>query len=122
MKPRSVKAKGRNAQNLIKEIILNTFKEFEPDDVKPALMSESGTDIKLSPFARKVFPYSVESKCVEKLNIWDALGQAEKNTIENTEAILFFKRNRSKMYVAMSAEHFMQLARLIADMKTKSAS
>jgi hypothetical protein len=72
-------------------------------------MGDSGTDIKLSPAARKVFPYSPECKNQEKLNIWASLEQAEKNTKDGTAPILFFKRNRTKMYVAMDAEHFFEL-------------
>ena len=42
-------------------------------------MGESGEDIKLSPAARKLIPYSFECKNQEKLNIWEALSQAEEN-------------------------------------------
>ena len=40
-------------------------------------MGDSGEDILLSPAARKLFPFSVECKNQEKLNIWSSLEQAE---------------------------------------------
>jgi hypothetical protein len=97
--------KTRSAKNLI----LEHFPQLEPDDVVSTLMGDSGTDIKLSPAARKVFPYSPECKNQEKLNIWASLEQAEKNTKDGTAPVLFFKRNRTKMYVAMEANHFFEL-------------
>lgn len=109
MKARSAKNKGKRLQNAIRDLILEHFPHLEPDDVVSTLMGDSGTDIKLSPHARKVFPYSVEAKNQEKLNIWASLEQAEKNTKEGTVPILFFKRNRSKTYVAMESEHFFTL-------------
>jgi len=109
MRPSSAKAKGRRLQNQIRELILENFPQLHPDDVKTAIMGESGEDIKLSPAARNLFPYSVEAKNVEKLNIWTALDQANENTKENTHPILFFKRNHSKLYVAFEAEHLFEL-------------
>lgn len=109
MKPRSAKNKGKRAQNMIREMILDHFPDLHPDDVVSTLMGDSGTDIKLSHAARQKFPYSVESKNQERLQIWAALEQAEINAKEGTEPILFFKRNHSKMYVALSAEHFFNL-------------
>ena len=109
MKPRSAKNKGKRLQNAIRDLILEHFPQLEPDDVVSTLMGDSGTDIKLSHAARQKFPYSVESKNQEKLNVWSSLEQAEKNVKEGTYPVLFFKRNRSKMYVAMDADHFFQL-------------
>jgi len=107
--PRGRKAKGREFQNLIRKKLLELFPQLEDDDIKCALMSESGEDIKLSPAARKLIPYSIEAKRQEKLNIWASLEQAEKNTKDGTYPVLFFKRNRSKTYVAMESEHFFHL-------------
>ncbi len=50
-------------------MILENFKQLEPDDVVSTLMGDSGTDIKLSPAARKLFPYSPECKNQEKMNV-----------------------------------------------------
>lgn len=105
----SCKAKGRRLQGVIREAILKLFPALEPDDVKVALMGESGCDIKLSPAARKVFPYSVEAKNQEKLAIWSALKQAEDNTVPGTVPLLVFGRNRTEPYVALKFDDFIKL-------------
>ena len=108
MKTRSAKSKGRRLQNKIKEILLEAFTELEPDDIKSAIMGDSGEDIQLSPAARKLIPYSIECKNQEKLNIWGALEQAEKNS-GDSKPVLIFKRNRSKTYAVLEIEDFINL-------------
>ena len=109
MKTRSAKNKGKRLQNAIRDLILEHFPQLEPDDVVSTLMGDSGTDIKLSPAARKVFPYSPECKNQEALSIWAALKQAETNTKPGTRPVLFFKRNNSPTYAVISIEHFFDL-------------
>lgn len=113
MKPRSAKAKGRKLQNVVRDLIYEHFPRLHPDDVVSTQMGGAGVDIQLSPSARKVFPYSIECKNTEKLNVWSSLEQAEKNTKDGTYPVLFFKRNRSKMYVAFEADHFFELLKKI---------
>ena len=71
-------------------------------------MGDSGEDILLSPAARKLFPFSVECKNQEKLNIWSALDQAEQNSGEHTPLVIF-KRNRSKIYAVLEIEKLLEL-------------
>ena len=109
MKTSSGKAKGRRLQNKIRDLLLEHFSDkLEPDDVKVAIMGESGEDIKLSPAARKLIPYSFECKNQEKLSIWEALNQAAENS-GDYPPVLIFKRNRSKTYVTIELEEFMKL-------------
>ena len=109
MKTRSAKNKGKRLQNTVRDILLETFKEdLEPDDVKSAVMGDSGEDIQLSPAARKLIPYSIECKNQEKLNIWSSLEQAEDNSKESTP-VLIFKRNRSKTYAVIEFKEFVEL-------------
>ena len=108
MKTRSAKAKGRRLQNKIRDLLLEEFKELEPDDIRTAIMGETGEDIKLSPAARRLIPYSFECKNQEKLSIWSSLEQAEENS-GDYPPILIFKRNRSKTYVTIELEEFMKL-------------
>jgi hypothetical protein len=107
MKTRSAKAKGRRLQNKIRDLLLEEFNELEPDDIRVAIMGETGEDIKLSPAARKQIPYSFECKNQEKLNIWSSLEQAEENS-GDYPPILIFKRNRSKTYVTVELEEFLK--------------
>ena len=109
MKPRSAKNKGKRLQNTIRDLILEKFdSKLEPDDVRSITMGDSGEDILLSPAARKVFPFSVECKNQEKLNIWSALEQAEENSGDHSPLVIF-KRNRSKTYAVLEFEELLQL-------------
>lgn len=108
----SRKSKGRNFQKLIKECILKTFSnQLTEDDVRTASMGQTGVDILLSSKAKQLFPFSCEVKNQEKLNIWDALQQAEENVEEGTFPILFFKKNRSDAYVALKADDFFKIVK-----------
>lgn len=107
--PQSRKAKGRKLQQETRDAILERYPELEPDDVQSNGMGQAGTDIILSPAARRKFPYSVECKNTEKLAIWAAIEQAEKNCKEGTTSLVVFRRNRSKTYVALSLEEFLNL-------------
>jgi len=116
MKTSSCKAKGRTAQNAVAALIKEhieaiTGLELDPRDVKVAVMGTSGVDVILSPTAEKYFPYSVEVKNQEKLNVWSALKQAEKNCLPNTKPMLVFRRNRSPTYVVLKAEDFFQVSK-----------
>ena len=95
MKTSSKKGKGRRLQNYVKNTLLEAFKSLEEDDVKAAIMGESGEDIKLSPAAKRKIRYSFECKNVERLNIWQAIEQSETNCEDRTPDVVF-KRNRSK--------------------------
>ena len=108
MKPRSAKNKGKRLQNKIRDLILEKFDILEPDDVRSITMGDSGEDILLSPVARRVFPFSVECKNQEKLNIWGALEQAEDNSGNHTPLVIF-KRNRSKTYAVLEFDKLLEL-------------
>ena len=108
MKTRSAKNKGKRLQNNVRDLLLETFSDLEPDDIRSAIMGETGEDIKLSPAARRLIPYSFECKNQEKLNIWDSLQQAEKNC-GVYDPVLIFKRNRSKTYAVVNIEKFIEL-------------
>jgi hypothetical protein len=109
MKARSAKHKGRRLQKTVRKAILDQFSELAETDVKVAFRSEPGTDIQLSALARSLFPYSVECKNVERLNVWSALAQAQNNVREGTAALLIFGRNRTEPYVALPLTEFMKL-------------
>lgn len=107
MRTSSAKAKGRRLQQWIRDKLLEMAPHLEPDDVRSTSMGCGGTDIQLSPKARQTYPYDIECKNQEKLNIWDALKQAESNARDI--ALVVFKRNRSETYVALKFEDFLKL-------------
>ena len=108
MKSRSAKNKGKRLQNNVRDLLLETFNQLEPDDIKSAIMGESGEDIKLSPAARKLIPFSFECKNQEALNIWSSLEQAETNS-GDFDPVLIFKRNRTKTYAVINIDKFIEL-------------
>ena len=108
MKTRSAKSKGRRLQNQVKELLLEAFTELEPDDIRTAIMGETGEDIKLSPAARREIPFSFECKNQEKINIWESLNQAEENS-GDYPPVLIFKRNRSKTYAVLEIDDFIDI-------------
>jgi len=105
MRPSSCKAKGRRFQQQIAADILAAFPNLGEDDVRSTSMGASGEDIQLSTSARTLFPYSVEAKNQEKLNIWNAIEQCEKNAGESIP-IVVFKKNNTIPYVTMPWKHF----------------
>lgn len=110
MKPSSAKAKGRKLQQAVRDLLLSNAPELEPDDIRSTSMGASGEDLLLSPAARKVFPFSIECKNRENINIWASLEQAASNAKNNTP-LLCFKRNKTIIYAALPLEDLIKLLR-----------
>ena len=109
--PRSSKAKGRRLQNMVRDRLRAAFAEhLEDDDIKSQIMGVNGEDIVLSPAAKKKIPYSFECKNVERLNIWQAIEQAESNCEDRT-AVVVIKRNRTDTYAVLNLDKFIKLIR-----------
>ena len=81
---------------------------LETNDIESQVMGMSGEDIVLSPAAKKIIRYSFECKNQERLNLWKSLEQADGNS-DDRHPVLVFKRNRSKIYVAIEFDHFIDL-------------
>lgn len=108
MKTKSAKAKGRRLQNWMKEKLIQTF-NLKDEDVRTAVMGEAGADVVLAPSVRSLFPYNIECKNVERLNIWKAWEQACREERGNLKAILVVSKNRHTPLVVCDAKHFIQL-------------
>ena len=107
MKTQSAKAKGRRLQQWVRDQLIEKL-EVHPEDVESRSMGAGGEDLIMARAAREKFPYSVECKNQEKLNIWDSLNQAEENS-GDYDPVLIFKRNRSKTYAVVNVEKFIEL-------------
>lgn len=110
MKTSSAKAKGRRCAQEVKDLIAKIFPVI-PEDIHVTSSGVGGPDLQFFGPARFIFPYAVECKNHEKLNIWEAYEQA-KNHLKNPQfkdckPIVFFKRNRSQLMVCLSAEDFL---------------
>lgn len=71
-------------------------------------MGAGGEDVVMARAAREKFPFSIECKNVERLNVWDAYDQAIANS-GDYEPLLVMKKNRKKPLVVMDAEAFIRL-------------
>lgn len=112
MKTSSAKAKGRRCAQEVKELLHKACSALSPGDIVVTPSGVTGPDLHLSPAAKQVYPWAIECKNVESLNVWKALDQAVSHQQGGEEVpLLFFRRNRSKLYVALEAEHFMRLVR-----------
>jgi two-component SAPR family response regulator len=113
----SRKARGRNLQQYViskLEIDLG----ISGQDAKSIPGGVSGEDIWLSEKARSLFAYSVECKNQERLNIWEAIAQAEKNAKQYTP-LTVFKRNRSEVYCALKFDDLLKLVRELNTLRSK---
>ena len=106
MKTQSAKAKGRKLQNWGRDKLIELLSVHE-EDVESRSMGASGEDLIMAQTARKKFPYSIECKNQERINIWNAYQQADTNS-GKYEPILFIKRNNHKPLVVIDAEHFIR--------------
>lgn len=79
-----------------------------PEDIESRSMGAGGEDLIMARAAREKFPYSIECKNVEKLNVWDAYSQAIENS-GNYEPIVVMKKNGKKPLVVVDAEYFVRL-------------
>ena len=107
MKVQSGKAKGRRLQQWVRDLLVESL-DIHPEDIESRSMGAGGEDLIMSRAARESFPYSIECKNQEKINVWSAYDQATENS-GNYTPIVVIKRNRSKPLVVIDAESFIDL-------------
>lgn len=100
IKTSSAKGKGRNLQYWVCEKIseLTRIPYVQKDDscdIHSREMGQAGIDVILRGEALKKFPFSVECKATENLNLYDAILQAQQNQYKNTDWLVV---NRKKNY------------------------
>jgi len=117
MKTSSAKSKGRRLCATVRELLLKDVPELQPDDIIVTPSGVTGEDLRLSPLARTIFPIAIECKNQEKLNIWAALEQSETHAKEKQIPVLFFSRNRDKLYVSLSGEKFIELLKYVHELE-----
>ena len=106
MKPQSAKAKGRKLQQQFRDLLIEDL-QIHPEDIENRSMGAGGEDLIMSKAARNKFPYSVECKNQERLNIWTAWEQANNNR-GIYEPIVVIKRNGTAPLVVLDAENFLE--------------
>ena len=112
MKTQSAKAKGRRFQQWVRDILIEKL-NVHPEDVESRSMGAGGEDLIMARAARLKFPYSIECKNQESLNVWKSYEQAESNS-GKYEPVVFIKRNNQKPLVVVDAEYFVKLHSRVA--------
>ena len=107
MKPQSAKSKGRKFQQWVRDLLIEKL-DIHPEDIESRSMGAAGEDIMMARSARNLFPFSIECKNQQSLNIWKAYEQSEENS-GDYEPIVFLKRNNTKPMVLVDAEYFVGL-------------
>ena len=107
MSPQSAKAKGRRLQQQFRELLIEEL-GIHPEDIESRSMGAGGEDLIMARAAREKFPYSIECKNVEKLNVWEAYKQASENS-KDYEPLVVMKKNNHKTLVVLDAESFVKI-------------
>ena len=108
---RAAKSKGRGGQQEVRDKLLETFPEFEADDIKSTTMGDTGEDIQLSPLARKTLPISIEVKRRKAgmKTAYDYIEQAGNHG--KGEPVVFYRSDRQPWIIMVSMDHYMELLR-----------
>ena len=113
MKTQSAKAKGRRLQQWVRDQLIEKL-EVHPEDVESRSMGAGGEDLIMARAARAKFPYSIECKNQESVNVWKAFEQANENS-GDYQPIVVIKRNKSRPLVLIDAEYFVSLHKKTLD-------
>jgi len=107
MKTQSAKAKGRRFQQWVRDKLIEVL-SIHPEDIESRSMGAGGEDLIMARAARESFPYSIECKNQEKINLWESYKQATENS-GKYEPVVFIKRNNHKPLVVVDADYFINL-------------
>ena len=107
MKTQSRKAKGRRLQQQFMQLLIEKL-DIDPEDIESRAMGSGGEDLIMSKAARHKFPYSIECKNQESLNIWKAWEQANGNK-GLYEPMVVIKKNGVRPLVVLDAENFLEM-------------
>ena len=107
MNTQSRKAKGRRLQRQFMELLIEKL-DIDSEDIESRSMGAGGEDLIMSKAARTKFPYSIECKNQERLNIWQAWDQANGNK-GIYEPLVVIKKNGVRPLVLLDAENFLDM-------------
>ena len=107
MKTQSRKAKGRRLQQQFMQLLIEKL-DIDPEDIESRSMGAHGEDLIMSKAARNKFPYSIECKNQERMNIWSAWDQANENK-GMYEPLVVIKKNGVRPLVLLDAENFLEM-------------
>jgi len=108
----SRKSKARELQKYVAEKISNItdIPWGKEQLIASREMGQAGTDIRLIGEARKKFPFAVECKRTEKLNLHGAIKQAKDNVVNDLpDWLVISRRSGEKAIVSMDADKFFEI-------------
>ena len=99
--------KGRRLQQWFRDLLIEKL-DIHPEDIELEVWVLGGEDLIMARSAREKFPYSIECKNQESINIWKSYEQAPENA-KDYEPIVVLKRNKTKLLVLVDAKYFTEL-------------
>jgi hypothetical protein len=112
MIPSSAKQKGRSFQQHVRDELLKMTEKYglEADDCRSTGMGQGGVDLQLSPAAKKLIPFHIECKNVEKLNVVGVFIEHYKKYGKLPGlTFLAHRRNRTEPMVTLRLADFLAL-------------
>ena len=109
MKTSSAKAKGRKLQQWFTQKLIEGL-DLNEEDLESRPMGSQGEDIIMGRESREKFPYSIECKNQEAVNVWKAYEQASENC-KGYEPLAVIKRNHHKPLAVVDLDAFILLNR-----------
>ena len=106
MRTSSRKSKGRRLQKQFRELLIEKL-DIHPEDIESRSMGAGGEDLIMARAARAKFPFSIECKNNERLNIWAAWDQANNNK-GIYDPLVVIKKNGVGPLVVVDAENFLE--------------
>ena len=111
MKTSSAKQKGRRLASKVRESLLQWAPDLNEGDIHVTPSGVTGPDLYLSPLALKTYPFAIECKNQEAINIWASIKQSESHVKTDEIPVLVFSRNHAEVMVCLKLENFLKLVR-----------
>ena len=109
MKDEDTISKGEGKElTEVGEGVSDSLSGYSPLGYREQVNGLWGEDLILARAARLVFPFSVECKNQERVNLWEAYDQANANAGQ-WEPIVFLKKNHRKPLVLLDAHYFLEM-------------
>ena len=111
----SRKAKGRNLQKWVMQQISDILNMECGKDalISSREMGQSGTDVRLIGKALEQFPFAVECKAQEKINLGEWIKQAKSNSKRGVDWLLVMKQKFNEPVVVIDAERFFTFYKIL---------
>lgn len=117
----SRRAKGKRLESYIKRRIQDTFR-ISNDDIRMAVGSEAGADIKLTKKGLEAFPFVIECKARRSMAVYPMYEQAHKHKMRTKcggEPLLVVRCDREIPLAVVDFEYFLNMVKTINKKKVE---